>query len=892
MNIIFNINYHTAPGEALYLTGNIPALGNGDYSKALKMNFIGDGWWSAVLCLSAQTTAFEYRYAVIADNGYKRDEWGHGNKFVAAPDVDVYRIVDHWQDMPLDKPLYSSAFTNCICRHSRLDEHISYRKGFITISVAAPMIGEGRALAICGNAEVLGKWNTADAVVMSNNEFPLWKAYIPAKGIDQNSEYKFIIINKDSGNLIAWEDGQNRKVELTPAGDEASAIAGLRLNYPLEAWRGAGTAIPVFSLRSEKDCGVGDFFDIISLIDWAADTGQRVLQLLPINDTTLSHSWTDSYPYNANSTVALHPMYLRLDEIGSLNDDARRRYYRDLANELNALPDVDYVRVNNAKTEFFKEIFAQDGKKTLRRADYKSFVKNNSHWLLPYAAFCVLRDTFNTPDFNRWGQYANFSADILDKVLAKHKHDIDYVCFLQYHLDRQMRHVHDYARKKGIVLKGDIPIGISPTGADAWQDSRLFNMDCQAGAPPDDFSVLGQNWGFPTYNWAEMAKDGYARWKARFKKMAEYFDAYRIDHVLGFFRIWQIPINAIHGLLGFFNPALPFSVDELRGVYNFNFNADFHATPYITKDIVGEVFGNLSHEVCASFLDNLCDGRYRLKCDFDTQRKVQQYFEGLAKSDKNASLCEGLINLIDDVLFIEDPVEKGKYHPRIAAQTTHIYRYLSDDERNIFNKLYSDFFYQRHNDFWKENALAKLPSLIDSTDMLVCAEDLGMIPACVGPVLQQLEILTLEVQRMPKEAFASFGDTSRYPYLSVCTTSTHDMPGIRQWWEDNRNLSQKYYNEVLNKRGDAPYIADYRTCSNIVDLHLQSPSMLCILPLQDWLATDEIRRDNPRLEQINEPANPNHYWRYRMHISIEELQQKHSFNKLIYNKIKKSGRLL
>ena len=454
-----------------------------------------------------------------------------------------------------------------------------------------------------------------------------------------------------------------------------------------------------------------------------------------------------------------------------------------------------------------------------------------------------------------------------------------------------MRHVRDYAHSKGVAIKGDIPIGISRTSVDAWISPRLFNMDCQAGAPPDDFSVLGQNWGFPTYNWEEMNKDGFAWWKARFRKMSEYFDAYRIDHVLGFFRIWQIPMDAVHGLLGLFNPALPYTPDELRYNYDFWIDVDLQTTPYIMDYFLMDFFGEYTEEVRNTFLYSVSYGRYKLKPEFDTQRKVVDYFATLEKSEKNQRICDGLLGLIDDVLFVEDPIEKGKYHPRISAQFTYIYRSLNEYERWCYDRLYNDFFYHRHNDFWYGKAMWKLPPLIEATDMLVCAEDLGMIPDCVPAVMSALQISSLEIQRMPKDPKAEFGNTYTYPYLSVCTTSTHDMGGIRQWWEEDREKTQHFFNNMLHEGGEAPFYAEPWVCDKIITLHLNSPAMLAIIPLQDFLSIDgNIRRENPLEEQINVPANPRHYWRYRMHLTMEQLMASDEYNTLLRNKIANSGR--
>ncbi|MCM1068002.1 MAG: 4-alpha-glucanotransferase [Muribaculaceae bacterium] len=891
MKLIFNIDYRTNWGESVYISGPLAELGGGDYAKALKLTLEGIDKWSVEIELDDDCISFPYRYIVRRDDGSVKDEWGPGNYFHRSAGVEVYRIFDRWQDQPLDKPFYSSAFTECICRHTNPLPPVLPAEGYTTLCVSAPMVGEGLVLAVAGAGETLGDWDPAKSIMMSSADFPEWKVNIPSEGISADTEYKFLILNSTTGGIVAWEGGENRRIGITPAAGEATEISGMRFINTLTPWKGAGTAIPVFSLRTAADMGVGDFYDLIPMIDWAASTKQTFIQLLPINDTTMTGTWQDSYPYNANSTFALHPMYLRVQELGTLADAARRKHFQDLADELNALKEVDYERVNAAKNEYCREIFAQEGEKVLASAAFKAFMDKNSYWLLPYAAFCTLRDRFGTPDFTQWGEFATYSADVLDKVVAANPTEINYVCYIQFNLDRQMRHVHEYANAHGIALKGDIPIGISRTSADAWQDPRLFNLDCQAGAPPDDFSVLGQNWGFPTYNWEEMNRDGFAWWKSRFRKMAEYFDAYRIDHVLGFFRIWQIPMDAVHGLLGYFNPALPFSVDELRYNYDFWIDADRQTKPFIMDWFVEDFFGPYTSEATRLFMDKAEHGRYILKEAFNTQRKVVDYFATQPKDEKNTRICDGLLGLIDNVLFIEDPVEKGKYHPRISAQYTYVYRSLNDYERWCFNRLYNDFFYHRHNDFWYGKAMWKLPPLIDATDMLVCAEDLGMIPACVPAVMEQLEILSLEIQRMPKDPGAAFGNTWAYPYFSVCTTSTHDMGGIRQWWEENREKTQQYYNEVLHQGGVAPFYAEPWICDRIIDLHLQSPSMLCILPLQDWLSIDgSIRRENPNEEQINVPANPRHYWRYRMHLTVEELAAHSEFNTYLRDKIKNSGR--
>lgn len=892
MKLNFNIDYRTNWGESVYIVGHTPELGDGDESRAVKLELDGVGLWSLSIDVADETRDFDYRYIVRRDDGSTRYEWGRPHRFVVGCDVKSYEIYDRWQDQPYDKPYYSSVFVDCINRRDDRDESQSLYPGSVTLRVDAPMVGSDEVLALCGDDEAIGEWNPENALVMNDSNFPEWSITLPNKEIHLPFRYKFVILDKTTRKLLAWENGDNRVMNIIPEHkSSALVVGGMRFINSRPAWRGAGVAIPVFSVRSDDDFGVGDFFDLKKMVDWAVVTGQKFLQILPINDTTMTHTWTDSYPYNANSTFALHPMFMRLSELGRLNDENRQKYYDDLAVELNALPTVDYERVNNAKNEFMREIFRQEGAKTLELSEFKAFVEANAYWLTPYAAFCVLRDMNGTPEFGKWGEYAVYDEAKVSKFVDEHADDINFVYYVQYHLDRQMRAVHEYAGKHGVAFKGDIPIGISRDSADAWISPRLFNMDCQAGAPPDDFSVLGQNWGFPTYNWEEMNKDGFAWWKARFRKMAEYFDAYRIDHVLGFFRIWQIPMDAIHGLLGIFNPALPYTPDELRHNYDFWLDVDLQTTPFIMDYFLYDFFGEYTDEAKRRFLIDVGYGRYKLRPEFDTQRKIANYFATEEKCEKNDKLCNALLGLVDEVLFIEDPYEKGKYHPRISAQFTYIYRSLTDYERWCFNRLYNDFYYHRHNDFWYGKAMWKLPPLIDSTSMLTCAEDLGMIPDCVPAVMNALQMLSLEIQRMPKDPKAEFGNTWTYPYLSVCTTSTHDMGGIRQWWEENRDVTQHFYNNMLHEQGPAPHYAEPWICDKIVTLNLQSPSMLAIFPLQDWLSIDgNLRRNDPREELINIPANPRHYWRYRMHMTVEELLDAQLYNDYVRSKIKSVGR--
>ena len=624
-----------------------------------------------------------------------------------------------------------------------------------------------------------------------------------------------------------------------------------------------------------------------------ASTGQKVLQLLPINDTTITHTWTDSYPYSCISVFAIHPQYADLHALPELKDAKARTEAEKTRAELNALDKIDYEKVNDFKINYLRQIFNQEGEKMMKTAEYKAFFQDTELWLVPYAQYSYLRDKNGTADFNQWPDHQVWDEAerkaLADPKTAAYK-NVAFFYFVQFVLDRQMQEAHEHAKAKGVILKGDIPIGVNRNGCDVWTEPKYFNLNGQAGAPPDDFSVNGQNWGFPTYNWFEMLKDGCQWWNRRFQNMARYFDAYRIDHVLGFFRIWEIPVHSVHGLLGQFAPALAMSREEIES-YGLHFQEDRFTRPFITDWVLNRVFHERAGEVKEKYLDRLDDERYQMKPEVDTQRKVETLFAD-ATDEKELWLRDGLYALISDVLFVRDHTNPGVFHPRISAQLDFIYESLYDNDKAAFNRLYNDYFYRRNNQFWYQEAMKKLPKLVQATRMLVCAEDLGMVPDCVPWVMDELKILSLELQSMPKDPSVKFGHLSRNPYRSVCTISSHDMPTLRMWWDENIQRTQEYYNTMLYRQGPAPHPLPGWLASDIISRHLTSPSMLCILSIQDWLATDEaLRLPDANAERINIPANPKHYWRYRMHLNIEDLAADKRFVQNITEMISQSGRV-
>ena len=611
-----------------------------------------------------------------------------------------------------------------------------------------------------------------------------------------------------------------------------------------------------------------------------------MIQLLPVNDTSATKTWKDSYPYAAISAFALHPQYLNLAAVASKANQKALAALEPERQRLNALDAVDYEAVMAAKLGFLKKIFPSQKATTFRSKEYKTFFAENEAWLVPYAVFCYLRDQYGTADFSQWPEHRKFEAAKI-AALVKGNNDVAFHFFLQYHLHRQLQDATAHIHAAGLVLKGDIAIGVYRHGADAWQSPELYHMDMQAGAPPDPFAAKGQNWGFPTYNWPRMAADGFAWWKQRFEQMGHYFDAFRIDHILGFFRIWSSPAGAVEGILGRFVPAIAIEPAEFaaRGI---PLDRVRYTRPYITDEVLVEIFGSQADAIRHDFLTLVGDGHFVLRSEYATQRQVEKYFASQPQDEFDEKLKLGLFDLISDVILFE---VDGKFHFRFAMDQTRSFKALPSEVQSRLRELYVDYFFRRQDDFWMREAMQKLPALKRVTNMLICGEDLGMVPACVPAVMADLGFLSLEIQRMPKTPGVDFSRPADAPYLSVVTPSTHDMSTIRGWWTEDRELSQKFYQRELGHDGIAPAVATPALVADVVRQHLASPAMWSIFQLQDLLGTDgHLRRAEADAERINVPAIPNYYWRYRLHLTLESLLRADEFNKNLHGLIRQQGR--
>ncbi|SHE88237.1 4-alpha-glucanotransferase [Flavisolibacter ginsengisoli] len=895
MRIDFYLRFHTQFGQTISLVGNIPSLGLNDANKALPLTFFNEEFWHTSIEIDPEDYhTLHYRYVFTNEFGERKKEAEKERVIDLKKNHKDVVSFDTWNDESFyENAFFTAPFTDVFLSTPGGKKQKKVDTITHTIKIKAPLLGDHEAVFITGNAPAFNNWDIEKPLLLQKKG-NWWTLETDLSGTIFPVAYKYGIYDLKKEAFVRFEEGDNRVLHYDIPADKRIVVHDGFLRVPNNTWKGSGIAIPVFSLRSANSFGVGEFADMKLLVDWARETGIKMVQILPVNDTSATYSWKDSYPYAAISAFALHPIYINLQKVGGKKHSHIIKALSKKQKQLNGLPEIDYEQVIQFKINVLKELFELDDMSFLKEKEYETFFADNKSWLIPYAAFCFLRDKYSTSDFSKWKTHSQYNKDEVERLTANKSKQFRFIAFyyfVQYHLHLQLKEATDYAHKKGIAVKGDIPIGIYRYGCDAWTAPELYNMDMQAGAPPDDFTIKGQNWGFPTYNWKKMEEDQFDWWRQRFHQMSNYFDAFRIDHILGFFRIWSIPVSSVEGILGRFIPALPIYVHEFgeRGIW---FDYDRLCKPYITDAFLQSVFSEHIEFVKDHFLTANEREGYDLKEDFDTQQKVDEYFALQDASDSNAFIRQGLFDLITNVILFEEPgSNQQRFHFRILVDSTYSFQQLNDSDRYKLKELYVDYFYRRQDEFWKKEALKKLPALKDATNMLICGEDLGMVPHSVPEVMQQLGILSLEIQRMPKNPQTEFFHPKDAPYLSVITPSSHDMSTIRGWWEENREKTQRFYNQILGEHGTAPYFCEPWVNRAVILQHLYSPAMWAVFQLQDILGMNEkLRREDPSEERINNPANPNHYWNYRMHIPLEQLIKEKDFNKELKDYITNSGR--
>ena len=895
MFLHFYLRFSSVFGQNLLISGNIPILGNDDPAKAFSLQYLNDQLWYGFIEIDPKKNSkpIRYKYLLRQDTEADTPEFGD-DRLLQISEIKAEKLVitDDWNYAgAIENAYYTSPFEDVLLKdraHTKkaATEEKLLKKYTHEFRVKAPLINKAQSLCISGAAAKLGDWKTEKIIPLTKNG-NWWTVKMDLSNCQFPLVYKYGIYDKKEKKFIKFEEGKNRVLASEELNDTICIIHDGFAKLTNSNWKATGVAIPVFSLRSKNGFGTGEFTDLKLLVDWAAKTGIKMIQLLPVNDTTATYSWKDSYPYAAISAFALHPLLLNLETVAGKTNLALIKKLAIKKRQLNKLAELDYEQVIKFKMAAARELYALQKESLKDDFAFFTFFELNRHWLEPYAAFSFLRDKYKTSEFDKWRSNAVYDETAIQRLVTpsqKHYDDIAVHYFIQYHLHLQLKKATEYAHNNGVIIKGDIPIGICRNSVDAWMEPGLYHMNEQAGAPPDAFAVKGQNWGFPTYNWQVMQQDNFTWWRKRFDQMSNYFDAFRIDHILGFFRIWSIPSHAVEGIMGRFVPAIAVSINEL---FSKNIGYDWHrfTKPFINEAVLNDCFGENREAVENEFFE---DGH--LKEKFDSQRKVEDHFATLESPDLN--IKQGLFDLISNVILFEVDHSNGQqFHFRISMEETASFKNLDTHSQAELKNLYIDYFYRRQEELWRKEAMKKLPGLKQNTNMLVCGEDLGMVPHCVPEVMAQLGILSLEIQRMPKKSTSEFFHPNDAPYLSVVSPSTHDMSTVREWWEEDAVKTRRFYQIQLGHNDAPPFYCEPWISKEIIMQHLYSPAMWSVFQLQDLLGMNAaIRRNDPKEERINNPADPDHYWNYRMHINLEDLEKENEFNEALHGYIKASGR--
>ncbi|KAG0604636.1 hypothetical protein M758_10G186000 [Ceratodon purpureus] len=915
VNVRFKLPYMTHWGQTLMIVGSDALLGAGVVEKGQSMTPHQEGdvlVWQVSISVPEHFET-EYNYVVVDDRFHVLRHESGAQRVLKFPDglpngatVEVH---DLWQDSSetlLTKDAYRKVlFGEGRCR--AVGDGVTKTSSIpaiplslaesvvVQFKIKCSILDSDQSIFITGSSSELGVWNNAAAIPLSNEGGSSWQCMVVIPREDFPLSYKYLL--KSKSGMDTFENSENRVLSLSSTTKKPSSmIIAADGSFRTQPWRGAGVAVPVFSMRSAESVGAGEFLDLNLLVDMAAKTGMRLVQLLPVNDTSVNMMWWDSYPYSSLSVFALHPLYLRLQALSkNLPNDIKV----DIENSRKQLDlkEVDYEATMAAKISIAKRVYRLEKNQIFSSATFKKYFEENKEWLRPYAAFCFLRDLFGTADHSQWGLYAKFTPEKLEKLVSPkgdHHDAVGFCYYLQFHLHSQLSAVRDYAMKKHVVLKGDLPIGVDRNSVDTWQYPTLFRMTASTGAPPDYFDMNGQNWGFPTYIWEEMAKDNYGWWRARLSQLAKYFSAYRIDHVLGFFRIWEMPDHAVTGLMGRFRPSIPLSTEELEreGLWDFQ----RLSTPYVRCHILIRKFGDRWTEIADKYFDEFEHLCYQFKEEYNTEKKIvaattlEDDAPETAVQEAQADQVR-LFDLLHEVLLMRDSENPTMFYPRFGLDQTASFSELDDHSKDVLMRKYNDYFFHRQEQLWRENALKTLPALLNSSDMLCCGEDLGMVPACVQPVLSELGLLGLRIQRMPSAPGQEFGDPAEYEYMTVCAPSCHDSSTMRAWWEEDADRRGRFFKNMFGINELPPETCDPRVANLILQQHLESPSMWAIFPLQDLMALKDDYANRPANEEtINDPTNPRHYWRFRVHVPLETLLGDDDFIGTIGDLVVSSGR--
>ena len=637
-----------------------------------------------------------------------------------------------------------------------------------------------------------------------------------------------------------------------------------------------GVVVPVGALRGSESTGVGEFLDLIELAAFCVDMGIGLIQILPVNDTGY-----ESSPYSALTAFALNPMYIKL---GALEEAAPfSGEIKTLGSKYDSKERFPYYELLKAKMGLLRKMY--NGNKETINKDAQSgilaaWIKKNP-WVKPYAVFRRLKESNEEKSWKEWKEYRDVCGKDIDMLwdnpVLKEEHY--FWAWLQRALDSQFSQAAQAVRDMGLLLEGDLPILMNEDSCDVWINSTIFCSDLSAGAPPDMYSPDGQNWGFPIYNWEAQSGDNYSWWKARLKVAEKYYDAYRIDHVLGFFRIWASSREDNSSALGRFIPYVPVTRNDLEELEFDKDRIRWLSRPHTpTKEIWDSIQDNWGHPTSAGEVSVEVARVFDLAFNRISNEELWLFKDSI-KGEKNICALglrpaaeKALIKAWHNRLFFE--YEKDKFFPVWYYRNSRAYASLSEDEQTVLEDLLLKRRLESEKT-WKEEGNKLLSVLIESSSMLPCAEDLGAVPECVPQVLSRLKILGLRVVRWfrlwDKEG-QPYIPFEEYPELSVCTPAVHDSSTVRDWWDSEAD--QGVFAGFIGKPS-LPKKYNPGTAKVFLKHTAAAASRFRVFQIQDllhlskkWYAAD------PASERVNVPGTANEFnWTYRIPAPISEIRK-------------------
>ncbi|MDR1126690.1 MAG: 4-alpha-glucanotransferase [Treponema sp.] len=643
--------------------------------------------------------------------------------------------------------------------------------------------------------------------------------------------------------------------------------------------RRIGVVVPIGALRGEKSLGVGEFPDLKEFASLAKDMGIGLIQLLPVNDTGF-----ESSPYSALSAFALHPLYVRIGDI-PVAASYSKKIKETFASE-EKQPRFSHQRILRAKLGLLKEIYATNEESIIKSAEGGELAKwiEENPWVKSYAVFRRLKEVNEQKSWKEWEpKYQQVTKEQIEAFWSDESLRADHIfwVWIQEALDTQFAQAAQAVADAGIILEGDLPILINDDSCDVWAYPEYFHINLSAGAPPDMYSPNGQNWGFPVYNWQKLAKDDYEWWKNRLKAAGKYYKAYRIDHVLGFFRIWASAQKDLSSssLMGRFIPYKPITRKDLELLGFDGGQIRWLSCPHIpTSEVwrslegLKDADGNIDYETIRQSAEKVFTS-----CLQRINNEELWWFTDNIKGEKDI-VAKNLHPFAQDYLIWAwrnrtlQEYEKNKYSPLWFYRDTRAYNSLSDEQKD---KL--DVLIERQNvaseKAWETQGRKLLTMLKESASMLPCAEDLGEVPDCVPKTLGKLQILGLRVIRWAREwdeEGSPFIPLEDYPELSVCTVAVHDSSTAREWWDNE--VEQDVFSAFLGKPA-LPPVYNPGIAKIVLKKAASATSVFRVFQIQDILhLSQRYYAPDPKLERINVPGSVNEFnWTYRLPASITEI---------------------